>query len=132
MPALSSDSKQAWCGCVSLQHVVFGRVLEGLDVIKAVEKTPTAARDRPITEVVIENCGELPPKPKGDSSGSGKRKVSDDSDSESSDSEESRRRRKRERREKKAARKEAKKVGRTNSQLRPRSVRSLIRSVSCA
>jgi cyclophilin family peptidyl-prolyl cis-trans isomerase len=45
------------------QHVVFGRVLEGMDVVKVVENTKTAVKDRPLTEVVIDNCGELP-KPK--------------------------------------------------------------------
>jgi hypothetical protein len=93
-----------------LQHVVFGRVLEGLDVIKAVENTATAGRDRPITEVTIESCGELLP-PKSSKSGGGKRKASDDSDSEGSESEESRRRRKQRKKEQKAAKKEAKKVG---------------------
>jgi len=41
------------------KHVVFGEVVEGLEVCKALESTPTDRRDRPIAAAVIADCGEL-------------------------------------------------------------------------
>jgi len=43
------------------RHVVFGRVLEGMDVVAKVENTPTDANDKPKAEVTIVDCGELEP-----------------------------------------------------------------------
>jgi len=42
------------------KHVVFGKVLSGMGVVRAVEKNPTANGDRPKLEVVIADSGELP------------------------------------------------------------------------
>ncbi|VDN04606.1 unnamed protein product [Thelazia callipaeda] len=42
------------------RHVVFGKVLSGMDVVKTIEKTETLAGDRPAKDVVIVDCGELP------------------------------------------------------------------------
>ena len=43
------------------KHVVFGEVVEGMDVVRAIEDTPVKAGDnRPEQEVVIDDCGELP------------------------------------------------------------------------
>ena len=36
------------------KHTVFGRVADGFDVIKAIERTPTGPSDRPLDHVVIE------------------------------------------------------------------------------
>lgn len=44
-------------------HVVFGEVVDGFNVIDAIEKTKTAAGDRPKLEVKIADCGELPVAP---------------------------------------------------------------------
>lgn len=41
------------------RHVVFGKVIEGMDVVKMIEKTPTGAQDRPTKAVVIADCGVL-------------------------------------------------------------------------
>ena len=35
------------------KHTVFGKVIAGMEVVKAIETTPTAAGDRPITPMVI-------------------------------------------------------------------------------
>ena len=45
------------------KHVVFGRVVEGADVVRAVEGVSTDSSDRPVAgqEVVIDDCGELAP-----------------------------------------------------------------------
>ncbi|KAJ2663926.1 peptidyl-prolyl cis-trans isomerase cpr6 [Coemansia sp. RSA 1199] len=43
------------------KHVVFGQVLKGRYVVKAIEGTPTGANDVPAEPVIIANCGELQP-----------------------------------------------------------------------
>ncbi|KDN44958.1 hypothetical protein K437DRAFT_256824 [Tilletiaria anomala UBC 951] len=42
------------------RHVVFGRVLEGMDVVSYIEKVPTGPQDRPKEKVLIVKSGELP------------------------------------------------------------------------
>lgn len=37
------------------RHVVFGKIIEGMDIVRKIEKTPTDERDRPASEVVIAN-----------------------------------------------------------------------------
>jgi peptidyl-prolyl cis-trans isomerase B (cyclophilin B) len=41
------------------KHVVFGKVTNGMDVVRAIENTATNFRDRPVKDVVISNCGIL-------------------------------------------------------------------------
>ncbi|KAI8321576.1 peptidyl-prolyl cis-trans isomerase [Martensiomyces pterosporus] len=41
------------------KHVIFGQVLKGKNVVRAVENTPTDQGDKPSMSVVIENSGEL-------------------------------------------------------------------------
>lgn len=47
------------CSWLDGKHTVFGKVTDGFDIIKAIEKTPTGPNDRPRSEVLIESCGEL-------------------------------------------------------------------------
>lgn len=39
------------------KHVVFGKVINGLDIVYQIEKTQTGENDRPVNEVIIEDCG---------------------------------------------------------------------------
>jgi peptidyl-prolyl cis-trans isomerase B (cyclophilin B) len=41
------------------RHVVFGKVLEGMEVVTEIENTSTGAQDRPLTDVKIAASGEL-------------------------------------------------------------------------
>lgn len=42
------------------RHVVFGKVIEGMKVVRKVEQGGTDGRDRPSKEVVITDSGSLP------------------------------------------------------------------------
>lgn len=41
-------------------HVVFGKVLRGMSVLRTIESTETNERDRPIQDVVISASGTIP------------------------------------------------------------------------
>ena len=41
------------------KHVVFGRVINGMDVVRVVEAINTDSQDKPAEEVKIIDCGEL-------------------------------------------------------------------------
>jgi len=39
------------------RHVVFGKIVKGMDVVRAIEKIPTDGRDKPSKDVAIVDCG---------------------------------------------------------------------------
>ena len=41
------------------KHVVFGKVVEGMDIVRMVEKTRTGRNDKPERDVTIAQCGEM-------------------------------------------------------------------------
>lgn len=41
------------------KHVVFGKVLEGMDIIRTIESCEKGAGDKPVEDVVIADCGQL-------------------------------------------------------------------------
>ncbi|KAL1530573.1 hypothetical protein AB1Y20_001474 [Prymnesium parvum] len=41
------------------KHVVFGRVVEGMQLVKQIEDVETGAGDRPIEPIIIAKCGEM-------------------------------------------------------------------------
>ena len=47
------------CPHLDGKHVVFGKVLTGLSILDEIENSPTNGNDRPLTEIVISNCGEV-------------------------------------------------------------------------
>ncbi|XP_062228449.1 peptidyl-prolyl cis-trans isomerase CYP40-like isoform X1 [Phragmites australis] len=42
------------------KHVVFGRVIKGMGVVRSIEHVPVGEADCPTADVVIVDCGELP------------------------------------------------------------------------
>ncbi|RWR84115.1 peptidyl-prolyl cis-trans isomerase CYP40 [Cinnamomum micranthum f. kanehirae] len=42
------------------KHVVFGKVIKGIGVVRSIEHTPTGDGDFPSVDVMIADCGEIP------------------------------------------------------------------------
>ncbi|TCD62921.1 Peptidyl-prolyl cis-trans isomerase B [Steccherinum ochraceum] len=51
------------------KHVVFGKVLEGLDIVHKIEDVAKGSNDRPTEDVTIFDCGELAIEPEVDADG---------------------------------------------------------------
>ncbi|XP_063367103.1 peptidyl-prolyl cis-trans isomerase 6 [Cydia amplana] len=46
------------------RHVVFGKILEGMDIVRKIEQTPTGANDRPVKDVtIVESRAEVVAEP---------------------------------------------------------------------
>merc|ERR1719457_459776 len=41
------------------RHVVFGKILNGMDVVRKIEQTKTDGRDKPLKDVSVHDCGKL-------------------------------------------------------------------------
>ena len=41
------------------KHVVFGHVVEGMDIVRQVENTDTTSGDKPEVPIVIADCGQM-------------------------------------------------------------------------
>jgi len=48
------------CPHLDGKHVVFGEVVRGMGIVREIEVMPTGEADRPLKEVKVEACGELP------------------------------------------------------------------------
>ncbi|CAH8522012.1 unnamed protein product [Heterobilharzia americana] len=42
------------------KHVVFGKVLEGMKIVREIENSQTDSRDRPVKSIRIADCGHIP------------------------------------------------------------------------
>nr|KAJ3419730.1 cytochrome P450 monooxygenase 7 [Polyrhizophydium stewartii] len=49
----------AKCDFLDGKHVVFGRVIDGLLVLRKIENVPTGSNNRPRLPVIITECGQL-------------------------------------------------------------------------
>jgi cyclophilin family peptidyl-prolyl cis-trans isomerase len=41
------------------KHVVFGHVVEGMEIVRKIENVETVGSDKPLLDVIIVDCGEL-------------------------------------------------------------------------
>ena len=41
------------------KHVVFGKVIDGMDIVQMIENAETTTNDKPLVDVIIDECGEL-------------------------------------------------------------------------
>ena len=53
------NTKQVATPFLNNKHVVFGKVVDGMEVIRKVENTRIRGESRPVNDVVIAQCGEM-------------------------------------------------------------------------
>ena len=41
------------------KHVVFGRVVEGMEIVRKIEDCEKGASDKPVVDIIISDCGKL-------------------------------------------------------------------------
>jgi cyclophilin family peptidyl-prolyl cis-trans isomerase len=44
---------------LSGKHVVFGRIVQGMDVVEAISNLPTGENFQPLQPIIIEDCGRI-------------------------------------------------------------------------
>lgn len=49
----------AKCSFLDNKHVVFGRVLDGMLIVRKIENVPTISNNKPRLPVIISQCGEM-------------------------------------------------------------------------
>lgn len=47
------------CPWLDGKHVVFGKVVEGMDIVTQIENSKTNPNDKPLQEVKVADCGQL-------------------------------------------------------------------------
>ena len=47
------------CPHLNGKHVVFGKVVKGMEIIHMIENVKTDAHDKPLEDVIIADCGQL-------------------------------------------------------------------------
>lgn len=47
------------CPHLDGKHVVFGKVVKGMEIVHAIENTEVDRQDKPKEDVIIVNCGQL-------------------------------------------------------------------------